>query len=83
MSYITVDTSVDVYMSDFEDDELVEELEERGYIVHKAHSDEAEEIDDIQAELRKLVYFYRSSSAERYMELSRPILEELTGKILP
>ena len=49
-NYVTID--VDVYLDEFDDDTLIEELEDRGYMVVEGESDEdqrltEEEIDVI------------------------------------
>lgn len=33
MSYVTINTDVDVYLEDFDDKDLIEELRDRGYYV--------------------------------------------------
>jgi len=46
----TISVDVDIYLDDFDDDELIEELEARDYNVSKEKQPNAEDIDKYEVE---------------------------------
>ena len=82
MGYVTINTDVDVYLDDFSDEDLIEELRDRGYSVVKKdrrefswlrQSYEEEELDDLLWSLRQA---YIIDSGDQFRKSFEKILSE-------
>ena len=77
MSYRTISTSVDIYMDEFDDDDLIEELEDRGFIVESKNKS----IDNSGIiGLIKTLYEKRRNSINYQQELDE-IIYSVIGRI--
>lgn len=77
MSYRTISTSVDIYMDEFDDDDLIEELQDRGFIV--GSKNKSIENSDV-IELIKTLYEKRRNSINYQQELDE-IIYSVIGRI--
>lgn len=77
MSYRTISTSVDIYMDEFDDDDLIEELEDRGFIV--GSKNKSIENSDVIG-LIKTLYEKRRNSINYQQELDE-IIYSVIGRI--
>lgn len=81
MTYISVDVDVDIDM--FDDDELVEYLEQRGYTCIKNCTDSSIlTTPQIEDALNELYQQYRNGNPN-LMESLRTYLMNATGRVLP
>lgn len=82
MAYVSVDVDVDIDM--FDDDELIEYLEGRGYkcIQMAGSNDGTTDLDYIEDELANLYQQYRTGNPN-LMETLRTYLMNATGRVLP
>lgn len=82
MAYVSVDVDVDIDM--FDDDELIDYLEGRGYkCIKMAGSDDwTKDLDYIEDELSNLYQQYRNNHPA-LMETLRTYLMNATGRVLP
>ena len=71
--YRSVNVDVDVYMGDFDDSDLVEELESRGYKVIDTAGDKSHSKD----ELLQMIYQKRRTGVDYQAELDLLISNEL------
>lgn len=75
-----IEVDIDVEMDEFEDDELIDELNLRGYSVR--HKDDGLPLDlDNIRELADKVYWHARDHGQLNPDL-RKLISELTGKIL-
>lgn len=83
MSYVTItkeiDVDVDVDLSDFEDEDLAEELEDRGYTVTETALKEIEEIDT--ETVVWLLSLNRIDDAMIALERAIPALKGISDKV--
>lgn len=77
MSYRTISTSVDIYMDEFDDDDLIEELQDRGFIV--GSKNKSIENSDVIG-LIKTLYEKRRNSINYQQELDE-IIYSVIGRI--
>ena len=83
MAYVSVDVDVDIDM--FDDDEVVEYLERRGYKCIKLSEGNAggyADLEYIEDELANLYQQYRNNHPS-LMETLRTYLMNATGRVLP
>lgn len=73
-----VDVDVDVDITEFDEEDIVEHLQERGYVVVKSGSS-AEEMEEL---ILEMFYAFKLGRDERAMELARKIAQDHTGRIL-
>ena len=72
----TVEVTVDVDLNDFDDDVLVAELEERGYVLNKA-------ADPLDPALESGISAYLSGKADHLREWARNFLQDRSYRCLP
>lgn len=73
----TVSAYVEVDLADFDEDDLVDELESRGYRVIKNTAEEAD-TNLIDA----MLYAFKLGNEERAMRLAKELVQDATGRIL-
>lgn len=71
MTYVTVNTDVDVYLDEFDTDDLIEELESRGHTVLKAVSTFGQSESEIK--LFEQLYQKRRTNQDYTKELDQLI----------
>lgn len=73
----TVSAYVEVDLDEIDDDDLVEELESRGYRVIKNSgiSDDSNAIDE-------MLYAFKLGDEQRAMRLAKELVQDVTGRIL-
>lgn len=79
--YRTVTVDVDIDLSEFDDDDLIEEVQRRGHSVITGSSVWTEESDDMIRERAEKVYWQIRDGAEASAEL-RQLISHITGRIL-
>lgn len=75
MAYVTMRVEADIDMSDFDDDDLIEELKSRGYYV------ESSAVPDDSGDLMRLLELFKIKSPDA-VEQTKIYLQDRTGKIL-
>lgn len=78
MSYRTKTVEVDIELDDFDDDELIDELEDRGFSVFKDSLDISP--DKFADEAHKLYVSYLSDSKENFNKTLREFFWEVLNK---
>jgi len=67
----TVSVTIDVDIQEFDDDDLLSELQERGIVV-----------SDIEDELTEMFYAFKLNRIERVLEIAKEISSNHVGMIL-
>lgn len=67
----TVSVTIDVDISEFDDDDLLSELQERGIVT-----------SDIEDELTEMFYAFKLNRIERVLEIAKEISSNHVGMIL-
>jgi hypothetical protein len=80
MSYRSVRTTIDVYLDDFDDEDLIDELEDRGYKVDK----DLNEQEEVRNLLSEVIDWYKRGDVKEaliQLEIIEPELFGISEKV--
>lgn len=77
MPYVTVNTDVEVDLDMFDNDELIEELEDRGFIV--LSKEEKKRINALDDEMEEVIWRFQRGYIEDAMILLERLYPDLYG----
>ena len=76
---VNTDVDVDIGIEDFDDDDLIEEVESRGYKVYESHTPEEKNLSTLADEMEEVVWRYTRGYIEDAMLLLERLYPDLYG----